>query len=93
MGHQYWFGVKVEFMCPSCCVTSIERDTLNSTTNDFFKLKSAIDRQIRRCQYCAVVLPDGTDVDVQIVPGTLESLIAQGFQDPRERGYRETDSE
>lgn len=43
MAHKYWFGVKVEFVCMSCCITSIERDAVNSTTDDFFTLKARID--------------------------------------------------
>jgi hypothetical protein len=82
MAHPYWFGVKVEFVCMSCCITSIEKDAINSTTNDFEKLRASINSQVRRCQYCKAPLADGVDVDVQIVPGTRESLFRLGFSVP-----------
>jgi hypothetical protein len=92
MAHPYWFGVKVEFVCMSCCITSIERDAINSTTNYFNKLKAKIDAQRRRCQHCSAPLADGSDVDVQIVPGTRESLFRQGFSVPELPGDKRSDS-
>lgn len=88
MAHPYWFGVKVEFVCMSCCITSIERDAINSTTEDFAKLKARIDSQPRRCQHCGTTLADRSDVDVQIVPGTRESLFRLGFHVPELPGDR-----
>ena len=32
MYKKFWFGVKVEFVCFSCCITSIVKDVMNSTT-------------------------------------------------------------
>lgn len=88
MAHPYWFGVKVEFVCMSCCITSVEKDAINSTTNDFLKLRAEIDRLPRRCQHCKTPLADGVDVDVQIVADTRESLFRQGFAVPEMPGDR-----
>lgn len=92
MAHPFWFGVKVEFVCMSCCLTSIERDAINSTTDDFFKLKAKIDSLPRRCQHCKTSLADGVEVDVQIVPGTRESLFRLGFAVPEMPGDQQSDS-
>jgi hypothetical protein len=88
MAHDYWFGVKFEFVCPSCCITSIEKDAINSPTEDFFKLKATIDGLPRRCQHCKTPLAEGTDFDVQIVPDTRESLFRLGFAVPELPGDR-----
>jgi len=82
MYHPYWFGVKVEFMCEKCGVTSIWRDVINSSTEDFDKLQSTIDSQHQRCRYCEGELQDGADVDIQIVPGTPEYLRGLEFPVP-----------
>jgi hypothetical protein len=88
MAHPYWFGVKVEFVCMSCCITSIERDAINSTTDDLQKLRARIDTAPRRCQHCKAPLADGVDVDVRSVRGTREDLFRQGFAVPELPGDR-----
>jgi hypothetical protein len=88
MYHLYWFGAKVEFMCTKCCVTSVWRDAVNSTTEDFSKLKAKIVSQPQHCQYCKTELEDGQDVDIQIVPGTPEYLRGLGFVLPPDVGGR-----
>jgi hypothetical protein len=88
MAHPYWFGVKIEFVCMSCCLTSIETDAINSTTEDFSKLQAKIGSQPHRCQHCHTPAADGTDVDVKIVPGSRESLFRLGFAVPELPGDR-----
>jgi len=67
-------------MCSSCCVTSVDKDTISSTTPDLFKLKEVINRQRRYCLYCRKEVPD---VDVQIFLNTVDALLALGFPDPQ----------
>ena len=82
MFHPYWFGVKLEFVCSLCCITSVERDVVNSTTEDIEKIKAKINAQSLMCLHCGAPLGHGTDVDVAILPGTPEYLQSQGFVIP-----------
>jgi len=71
--HSCWLGVQTEYMCPSCCVTPVDKDTISSTTQDLFKLKEVINRQSRYCLYCRIFL------------NTVDALVALGFPDPQGR--------
>lgn len=82
MFHQHWFGVKLEFVCSLCCITSVERAVINSTTADIEKIKAKIETESLTCLHCHAPLGRGTDVDVSIVPGTPEYLKSQGFVIP-----------
>ncbi len=82
MYKKFWFGVKVEFVCFSCCITSIVKDVMNSTTEELATLQKAIASTPQKCQHCQTPLADGAEVDVQIVPGTPESLKNLGFPVP-----------
>jgi hypothetical protein len=88
MAHPYWFGIKVEFTCQICGITSIEKDAINSTTEDFSKLQAKIGSQPHRCQNCGNPTPDGADVDVLIHPDSRESLFRLGYAVPELPGDR-----
>ena len=80
--HQFWFGVKLEYVCSLCCITSVDKLVLNSTTPDIEKIKAKIESQSLSCLHCAAPLGHETDVDVQIVSGIPEYLRSLGFQIP-----------
>jgi len=80
--HPHWFGVKLEYVCSLCCITSVEMAVINSKTEDLDKIKSRIDRESLSCQHCKAPLGHGTEVDVKIVNGTPEYLKSLGFQIP-----------
>lgn len=82
MFHQHWFGVKLEFVCSLCCITSVEQSVINSTTEDIEKIKAKIAAESLTCLHCHAPLGHGTDVDVVITPGTPEYLESQGFVIP-----------
>jgi hypothetical protein len=88
MAHPYWFGVKVELVCMACCITSIEKNAVNSNTDDMAKIKAKIESQPLRCLHCGEPLQDGVEVDLQIVADTRESLFRQGFAVPEMPGDR-----
>ncbi len=78
----YWFGVKLEYVCSLCCITSVEMAVINSPTNDLEKVKARIHRESLSCQHCKAPLGHGTEVDVKMVAGTPEYLKSLGFQIP-----------
>jgi hypothetical protein len=88
MAHQYWYGLEWQFVCSLCCITSVEKAVINSTTNDTDKIKASINRQSLTCLHCSAPLGHGTDVDVKIVPGTPEYLQSLGFALPTEEQIR-----
>lgn len=70
----YWFGVKYSFACPTCKKLSEEKAGANSPTDDKNKLQQRINQEPLKCQLCHQVPPDGTNIVVEVIPGTFESL-------------------
>lgn len=83
--HPFWFGVRLEFVCSLCCITSVKMGIINWPSDDIEKVKSRIDRKSVSCVHCKAALGHGTSVDVAIVPGTPEYLETIGFQIPAVR--------
>jgi hypothetical protein len=82
MFHPYWFGVKLEYVCSLCCITSVEMHLVNSTTDDLGKIRARIEQESLSCQHCGAPLGRGTEVDLGLLAGTLEYLQSVGFQIP-----------
>lgn len=82
--HPYWFGVKLEYVCSLCCITSVNRGVMNAPTNDVEIIKRKIDRESLLCLHCGAPLGHGTEVDANIVGGTPEYLRGLGFEIPTE---------
>lgn len=94
--HPYWFGVKLEYVCSLCCITSVERLLVNSPTEDHEKIRARIERESLSCLHCEAPLGHGTDVDIGILAGTPEYLKSLGFQipdAPLSGRHKKTDSE
>jgi hypothetical protein len=85
MKHAYWFGVKYSFACPTCKKLSEEKAGVNSPTDDKNKLQHRINREMLKCQFCQQVPPNGTNIVVEVNPGTLQSLRAAGYPFPPEK--------
>ncbi len=81
--NRYRFGVTFSFSCPICRELSAEKAGINSPTNDPDELKQRLDRdEVLRCRHCHTTLPNGVNVAVEVIPGTLEYLKAAGFPFP-----------
>ncbi len=81
----FWFGVTYTFVCPNCQKMNVEKAGINSATDDPDKLNQKINQQLLSCQRCKTVLPNGTQVAVDVAPGTNESLRKQGFPLPPDK--------
>jgi hypothetical protein len=92
MAHPYWFGVKWEFVCNLCCLTTIEKQIINSTTDDIGKLQTSINRQSLVCPNCEVPIARETEVDVRIIPGSKEYLASLGYRPSPLRRDKHTDT-
>jgi hypothetical protein len=79
---KYWYGVKCEYVCNLCCITTIDLAAMHSSTRDMNLLKTCVDRQSLKCHYCDIPIAIGTDIDVNIVSGTLEQLRSEGYPVP-----------
>lgn len=79
--HSFWFGVRLEFECSLCRITS-EVGIMNSPIDDTKKGESWDQSRVPFMPHCKAPLGHGTEVDVATVPGTSEYLKTIGFQIP-----------
>lgn len=80
--HPFWFGVRLELVCPLCCITSVKMGVINWPTDHIENVKARIDRESLSCPHCKAPFAHEAEVDVAIVPGTPEYLRTLGFQIP-----------
>jgi hypothetical protein len=79
---QYWFAAKVEFTCPACKKMSSEVMYLNASKPEVDPIASAVQTQNLKCSACKTQLADGTQVNITVLPVTLEEAKASGFKPP-----------
>jgi hypothetical protein len=82
---KYWFAVKVEFVCPQpqCKKLSTEVMYMNSSLPNPDLMAKAAQTQNFSCQHCKTLLADGTQVNLNVLPVTLEQAKAAGFNPRR----------
>ena len=80
--HPFWFGVRLEFECSLCCITSVKMRVINWPTDHIENVKARINRKSLSCPHRKAPFPHEAEVDVAIVPGTPEYLRTLGFQVP-----------
>jgi hypothetical protein len=73
----HWFKVHVNFDCPSCQLTSIQRMVLSSQNHDMESINQQIQSDPFKCQMCSSPLDVGTPVYFDVrssAPPTVEEL-------------------
>ena len=79
---QYWFAVKATFTCPSCDGESEEIMYVNASKPDPRPIAASIQRQNIKCRLCKKQPDDGAQINLNVLPVTLEQAIASGFKPP-----------
>jgi hypothetical protein len=80
---KHWFAVRVEFTCPACKKLSSEVMYMSASKPDPDPIAAAAQRQQYSCRLCKVPLAvDGTEVNVTVLPVTLNQARAPGFNPP-----------
>ena len=92
MAHPYWFGVKREYVCSLCCITSVQMLLVNSTTQDHSVILEKLKAGSLSCLHCSAPIGPDTDVDVGLLEGTPEYLKSLGFQFPNTEDRKRSDN-
>jgi hypothetical protein len=79
---RYWFAVKVTFICPVCKKPNEEVMYMSAGKPDPGPIAAATQTQNLKCKFCKTPLKDGTQVNVNVLPVTLEQAKAAGFNPP-----------
>jgi hypothetical protein len=80
MASSYWFGASFAFTCPNCKRLSSEKLLIDSPTDDQGAISQRLTRETLTCQLCQATLLAGVDVQVEVLPGSIEYLKSQGFR-------------
>jgi ribosomal protein S27E len=78
----FWFAIRVIFTCPECKRENTEVMYSHASTSDPSKIATATQTQNLKCKFCKAQLADGTQVNVTVLPITLEQAKAAGFNPP-----------
>jgi phage FluMu protein Com len=80
---RFWFAVKMSFTCPKCKKLSEEVLYTSAGRPDPNPIAQAVSTQQPKCQHCKTLLTaDGTNVNLNVLPVTLEQAKAAGFTPP-----------